>query len=77
MEIAAGELKTHCLGLMEKIRTHRQTVIVTKRGKPIAKLVPFEDEGPAPVFGFLRGHATISGDIVAPTEESWDADANA
>lgn len=75
MEIAAGEFKTHCLGLMEKIRLHHQTVIITKRGKPIAKLVPFENEGPQPIFGYLKGRAAIKGDIVAPTGESWDADA--
>ena len=76
MQIAAGEFKTHCLGLMEKVRTHRQTVVITKRGKPIAKLVPFEEGQPAPIFGFLRGHASVSGDIVAPTGETWNADAD-
>ncbi len=75
MEIAAGEFKTHCLGLMDKIQLHHQSVIITKRGKPIAKLVPFEDEGAKPIFGFLKGHASITGDLIAPTGESWDADA--
>jgi len=75
MKIAAGEFKTHCLGLMDKIQLHHQTVIITKRGKPIAKLVPFVDEGAKPIFGFLKGHASITGDIIAPAGESWDADA--
>ena len=75
MEIAAGEFKTHCLGLMDKIHLHHQTVIITKRGKPIAKLVPFEDGGTKPIFGFMKGHASITGDLIAPTGESWDADA--
>ena len=75
MEIAAGEFKTHCLGLMDKVQVHHQTVIITKRGKPIAKLVPFEDEGAKPIFGFMKGHASIKGDLILSTGESWDADA--
>jgi prevent-host-death family protein len=75
MEIAAGRFKTHCLGLMEEVRKHHQTIVITKRGRPVAKLVPCGDEAPEAVFGFLKGHASIAGDIVAPTGERWNADA--
>lgn len=75
MKIAAGEFKTHCLSLMDEVKDQRRTYIITKRGKPVAKLVPVDEDKPAPVFGLLKGHARISGDIVEPTGEGWDADA--
>jgi prevent-host-death family protein len=74
MEIAAGEFKTHCLSLMEQVKNQHRRFVITKRGKPVAQLVPIDDK-PTPVFGFLKGHVQIKGDIVAPTGESWDADA--
>jgi len=73
MSIAAGEFKTHCLQLMDEVKEKHASFVITKRGKPVAKLVPVDDS-PAPVFGFLKGRARIDGDIVAPTGEVWDAD---
>lgn len=74
MQIAAGQFKAQCLGLMEEVRQHHRTVVITKRGKPVAKLVPVEKESPKPLFGFLKGQVSIKGDIVASTGEKWSAD---
>ena len=72
--IPAGEFKTHCLAIMDAVQAKRETVIITKRGKPVAKLVPVEkmrDE----IFGFFKskGKVEIKGDIVSPafTPEEW------
>ena len=73
MQIAAGEFKTHCLGLMNQVFENHSTFTITKRGKPVAKLVPVDDVV-NPVFGFLEGYVRITGDIVASTEEKWNAD---
>ena len=73
MSIAAGEFKTHCLKLMDEVKEQRRSFVITKRGKPVAKLVPVDDS-PTPVFGFLKGRVRIDGDIVAPTGEVWHAD---
>ena len=73
MTIAAGEFKTHCLRLMDEVKQQHRSFVITKRGKPIAKLVPVDEETP-PIFGFLKGRARIDGDIVAPTGETWNAD---
>ena len=73
MTIAAGEFKTHCLRLMDEVEQQHRSFVITKRGKPVAKLVPVDVEAP-PVFGFLKGRARIDGDIVAPTGEAWNAD---
>ena len=72
-QVAAGEFKAHCLRLIDEVASRRTEIVVTKRGKPLAKLVPLDAE-PADLFGCLAGTVTIHGDIVAPLGESWDAD---
>jgi prevent-host-death family protein len=73
MQVAAGEFKAHCLGIMDDVqRTHR-AVTITKRGKPVAKLVPVDDIV-EPIFGSLKGRVQINGDIVGPMADRWDAD---
>lgn len=74
LTVSAAEFKTHCLQLMDRVQQERSEVVVTKYGRPVARLVPYEPE-PAPVLGHLRGTVTYYGDIVSPTGESWDADA--
>jgi antitoxin (DNA-binding transcriptional repressor) of toxin-antitoxin stability system len=50
---------------MDEVQAKRETVIITKHGKPVAKLVPVEPQGDD-IFGFLRGKATIIGDVISP-----------
>jgi prevent-host-death family protein len=70
----AGKFKAQCLGVMEQVRKTRQPVVITKRGKPVAKLVP-ADKTPDDVFGCLRGVIKIVGDIESPVVplEDWEA----
>ena len=70
----AGKFKAQCLGVMEQVRKTRQPVVITKRGKPVAKLVP-ADKNPADVFGCLKGVFKIVGDIESPVVplEDWEA----
>jgi len=70
--IPAGQFKVHCLAIMDEVQSKRQTVIITKRGKPVAKLVPAENVKDD-IFGFFKGKIKINGDIVAPafTPEEW------
>ncbi|MGH9433580.1 MAG: type II toxin-antitoxin system Phd/YefM family antitoxin [Terriglobia bacterium] len=72
--IPAGEFKTHCLTIMEKVRATRDPVLITKRGRPVAKLVPV-DTSPDDFIGRLEGVIKIVGDIESPIEppESWEA----
>jgi prevent-host-death family protein len=74
MSIAAGEFKARCLRIMDEVKQTHRSVVITKRGKPVAKIVPVDDT-PVPLFGFLKGRARIEGDLVAPTGEAWNADA--
>jgi len=72
--IPAGEFKVHCLAIMDEVQAKRQAVIITKRGKPVAKLVPVEKQTDD-IFGFMKGKGKIEikGDIVSPafSPEEW------
>ena len=73
MNIAAGLFKAQCLKLMDRVAEKHETITVTKRGKAVARLVPVEPVPARPLFGYLRGKGKITGDIVAPTGETWEA----
>lgn len=72
LKIAAGEFKVKCLQLMDEVSEKHIAITITKRGVPIAKLVPV-DEVPTALFGLQKGSVTIQGDIISPIDESWDA----
>ena len=71
--IGAGEFKTHCLKLIDKVNETKKSVTITKHGKPMAKLTPIEDEAYS-LFGCLKDTVEIKEDIVAGTGEVWEAD---
>ena len=68
--ISAAEFKSRCLALLDEVRETRETLVVTKRGKPVAKVVAIED---ATDRRPLRGSVRYRGDLVAPIGEPWDA----
>lgn len=70
-KIAAGAFKTHCLAILDEVQAKRETVVITKRGKPVAKLSPVEKQADD-IFGFMKGKIAILGDIVSPLPpEDW------
>jgi len=68
--MAAGSFKAHCLAVMDEVQAKRETVVITKRGKPVAKLVPAGEERDD-LYGFLRGKGTVTGDIISPAVDDW------
>lgn len=72
-EIPAGKFKAHCLALMDQVRQTGQALVITKHGKPVAKLVP-APAAPEDVFGYMAGKVKIVGDIVLPVTplEDWE-----
>jgi prevent-host-death family protein len=64
-KMAAGAFKVHCLSVMDEVQLKRESVLITKRGKPVAKLVPVEKEADD-IFGFFAGKGKIVGDVVSP-----------
>jgi prevent-host-death family protein len=73
VEISAGLFKSKCLKLMDDVNEKHISIIITKRGKAIAQLVPLEEKS-MNFFGCMEGTVTINGDIVAPIDEQWEAD---
>ena len=71
-KMAAGSFKAHCLAVMDEVQAKHETVVITKRGKPVAKLVPLNTETDE-IYNFLAGKGTITGDIVSPaiSPEEW------
>ncbi len=68
-EIGAAEFKAHCLSLLDQLDD--DGLVITKRGKPVAKLIPIRAESSA-LIGALAGKLTIHGDILS-TGIDWDA----
>jgi prevent-host-death family protein len=70
----AGEFKARCLRVMEEVKKYRTPVVITKKGRPVAKLVP-PDAPVTEVFGCMAGTARIVGDVEAPvlSADTWRA----
>jgi len=71
--MAAGKFKAQCLQVMEEVRATKETVVITKRGRPVARLVPAESETQE-FLGRLKKIIKITGDIESPVEplKSWN-----
>ena len=74
MEISAAKFKATCLHLMDYVNQTHEDVVVTKRGRPVARLTRVVARKPKEVFGCMRGTVTVLGDIVGPTGEVWNAE---
>lgn len=74
MNINAAAFKAKCLKLIDEVATTHEPLIITKRGKPVARLVPIEDENPPSLFGYMKGTGKIIGDIVNVPHEPWAAE---
>ena len=72
--MAAGEFKAHCLRVMDEVERTRRPVVITKRGRPVARLVPADPAEADTLFGRLAEEIRIVGDITAPLDppEKWD-----
>lgn len=73
-KLPAGEFKAKCLSVMDAVRRTREPVLITKRGKPVAKIVPADKAG-VDLVGRLQGILFITGDIESPIEppEAWES----
>jgi len=72
-EMPAGKFKAQCLAVMDEVLHTGEPVLITKHGKPVAKLVP-ASKSADDVFGFMAGKVKIVGDIVGPVTpmDDWE-----
>lgn len=69
-QMAAGEFKARCLAVLDEVATSKREVVITKRGRPVAKVVPLAEPPPVPRKGLI----VRQGDLVSPLGERWDAE---
>ncbi len=74
MKISAAEFKTKCLKIMDQVNAYHEEVIITKYGKPVAKLIPYSKKQSKSLYGYMKDSVSIDGDIIEPIGEVWDAD---
>ena len=67
--ISAAEFKATCLDVLDQVAETGRSFVVTKRGKPVAKLVPLASKS-------LKGSVKFIGDIISPVVDPDDWEAN-
>jgi prevent-host-death family protein len=72
--VPAGEFKAKCLRLLDEVAATGQALIVTKHGKPVARIVPAHDQPVEEIRKSLRRSVLFEGDVLSPIDEKWDAD---
>ena len=70
-QMSASTFKAKCLMVMKQVRATGETVVVTRRGKPVVKVVSAEPQNDD-IFGFMRGRIKVVGDIEAPIPLEWN-----
>jgi prevent-host-death family protein len=72
--IGATEFKAQCLRLLANVEQHKNEVIITKHGRPVARLIPVElDDEAVELFGAMKDSVIYTGDLVSPVDEAWEA----
>lgn len=72
-KISISQFKSHCLEIIEKLQSNGQSIIITKRDKAVAKVLPI-DSKKVSLFGMLKNKAEIKANILDPIDEKWDAE---
>ena len=72
--VPAGVFKATCLELMDRVKERREEIVITKYGKPVAKLVPVEDAATRrSPWGWMKGTVLWYGDVISPIDVEWEA----
>ena len=69
--IPAGRFKAQCLRLLDEVAETGETIVVTKRGKPVAKVEPVEE--PPSLKGSVV-YLVSDEELIAPIDEVWNAE---
>jgi prevent-host-death family protein len=73
--VSISEFKARCLALVDMVKKTGQPLLITKRGEPIAQVIPPPaGEKPMSWLGCMRGTGIIVGDVISPAagEEEWE-----
>ena len=67
--VPAGQFKARCLALLDEVARTGLPLVITKRGRPVAMLVPVEGQEPPSLLGSVLAER----DLVAPVDVDWEA----
>ncbi len=73
--VPATEFKAHCLALLEEVRETRQSLLVTRHGKPVVEISPYVPKNDTRVNP-LKGSIVSQEDLISPLHERWDSSAS-
>ncbi len=69
-----SEFKAHALKILDQVAKLQESIVITKRGKPVARVIPYRNSDMNPTPGKLANYLVFEKDIVSPLgEEMWDA----
>jgi len=71
-EVAISEFKAKCLAILDEVQKTKHPVRITRRGKPIAEVVPPSSKAATDWMGSMKGKMKIVGDIVSPASDPDD-----
>jgi len=72
--MAISEFKAHALKVINEVAKSQETIVITKRGKPLAQVIPHRKSGMKPTPGKLADAFVFEKDIVTPLGEGmWEA----
>ena len=66
--IPAGKFKAQCMALLDEVALTRKQIVITKRGKPVAKIVPIQEQEPASLLASVLWEK----DLVSPIDQDWN-----
>ncbi len=74
MEINTVQFRANCFKIIDQIQISKDEVIITKRGKPVAKMVPILPDDKDPMLGALIGYGHTVDDLTEPVvaDEEWE-----
>ena len=70
--MSAADFKAKCLDVLDQVAERHEPVVVTKRGKPVAQVVPIVKR-PKRLWGAMKGEIEICGDIISALDVEWEA----
>jgi len=77
--VPASEVKNAWHEFLDRVSRSREEIVITRYGRPVARLSPVDPAEPAEpprrLFGSMAGTVTILGDIVEPIDVEWEANA--
>ena len=73
-QVAAADFKARCLELMDRVRETGAEYVVTKHGRPVARLVPYDEPARKPLFGAMKGTVLKYERPLVPIDADYDLD---